>query len=147
MSKDRTLRLALLLAAFSALGPFTVDMYLSSLPDIMDDFGTTASMVQASLTASLLGLGLGQMIMGPVSDSYGRRSPLLIAMVLYIVSSIGCAFAPSVDWFIAIRFIQGAAASAGLVISRAIVRDRFEGAEMARLMSLVLLVFLLMPPT
>lgn len=138
--KNHSLRLALILAAFSALGPFTVDMYLASLPQIMDFFGTNASMIQASLTASLLGLGLGQMVMGPLSDSYGRRTPLLIAMILYIVSSIGCAFAPNIESFIVLRFIQGVAASAGLVISRAIARDRYSGVEMTKFISLLTMI-------
>src|ERR1700712_4490695 len=89
--KSHPLRSALMLAAFSALGPFTVDMYLSSLPQMMNYFSTTASLVQASLTASLLGLGLGQLIMGPLSDVFGRRKPLLISMVLYFLVSLACA--------------------------------------------------------
>ncbi|WP_419874256.1 multidrug effflux MFS transporter [Candidatus Pristimantibacillus sp. PTI5] len=138
--KNHSLRLALILAAFSALGPFTVDMYLASLPQIMDFFGTNASMIQASLTASLLGLGLGQMVMGPLSDSYGRRTPLLISMILYIVSSLGCAFVPNIESFIVLRFIQGVAASAGLVISRAIARDRYSGVEMTKFIALLTMI-------
>ncbi|MBB3113741.1 DHA1 family bicyclomycin/chloramphenicol resistance-like MFS transporter [Paenibacillus phyllosphaerae] len=137
---DRPLRLALILAAFSALGPFTVDMYLPALPEIMNDYGTNASTIQVSLTASLLGLGLGQMVMGPLSDSYGRRNPLMIAMVLYILSSIGCAVAPNVETFILLRFIQGGAASAGLVIARAIARDRYSGVEMTKFISLLTMI-------
>ncbi|TYP76607.1 multidrug effflux MFS transporter [Paenibacillus methanolicus] len=134
---DRTLRLALILAAFAALGPFTVDMYLASLPQIMDAFDTNASMIQASLTACLLGLGLGQLVMGPLSDRYGRRTPLLIAMLLYIAASVGCAFAPAIEWFIALRLLQGIAASAGLVISRAIARDRYSGVAMTKFIALL----------
>ncbi|PWW02845.1 DHA1 family bicyclomycin/chloramphenicol resistance-like MFS transporter [Paenibacillus cellulosilyticus] len=132
-----SLKLALMLSAFSALGPFTVDMYLASLPQIMDDFDTNASLIQASLTASLLGLGLGQLVMGPLSDRYGRRKPLLMAMILYIAASIGCAAAPHIELFIAVRFIQGIAASAGLVISRAIARDRYSGVRMTKFISLL----------
>lgn len=139
-TQKRSLVFALILAAFSALGPFTVDMYLASLPQIADFFGTSAAAVQASLTTSLLGLGLGQLIMGPLSDIYGRRRPLLISMILYILSSVGCAFAPGIGWFIGLRFIQGAAASAGLVISRAIVRDRFSGIEMTKFISLLTMI-------
>ncbi|MGG4221627.1 multidrug effflux MFS transporter [Paenibacillus jamilae] len=139
-TKKNSLGFALILAVFSALGPFTVDMYLASLPQIAIFFGTSATAVQASLTTSLLGLGLGQLIMGPLSDIYGRRQPLLISMILYIFSSIGCAFAPSIGWFISLRFIQGVAASAGLVISRAIVRDRFSGIEMTKFISLLTMI-------
>lgn len=139
-ANNHPLRFALMLAAFSALGPFTVDMYLASLPQIMNFFGTNASMIQATLTASLLGLGLGQIVMGPLSDVHGRRKPLLIAMILYFLSSIGCAFAINIEFFIAERFIQGFAASAGLVISRAIVRDMFSGVEMTKFISLLTMI-------
>ncbi|MFG1732171.1 multidrug effflux MFS transporter [Paenibacillus sp. 843] len=139
-TKKNTLGFALILAAFSALGPFTVDMYLASLPQIAVFFGTSAAAVQASLTTSLLGLGLGQLVMGPLSDMYGRRPPLLTSMILYILSSIGCAFAPSIEWFICLRFIQGVAASAGLVISRAIVRDRYSGVEMTKFIALLTMI-------
>ncbi|MCP3809902.1 multidrug effflux MFS transporter [Paenibacillus sp. Lou8.1] len=139
-TQKNSLGFALILATFSALGPFTVDMYLASLPQIAVFFGTSATAVQASLTTSLLGLGLGQLIMGPLSDIYGRRRPLLISMILFILSSIGCAFAPSIEWFMFLRFIQGVAASAGLVISRAIVRDRFSGIEMTKFISLLTMI-------
>ncbi|WP_175073117.1 multidrug effflux MFS transporter [Terribacillus sp. AE2B 122] len=133
-------RTALLLAVFSALGPFTVDMYLSSLPEMMNDFNTTASLIQASLTASLLGLGLGQLVAGPLSDVHGRRKPLLISMLLYFLVSIVCAFAPNIGMFIVLRFFQGFVASAGLVISRAIVRDRYSGVEMVKFMALLTMI-------
>ncbi|SDC58082.1 MFS transporter, DHA1 family, bicyclomycin/chloramphenicol resistance protein [Terribacillus halophilus] len=137
---DKSLRTALLLAAFSALGPFTVDMYLSSLPTMMHDFHTTASLIQASLTASLLGLGLGQLVAGPLSDVHGRRKPLFISMLLYFLVSIACAFSPNIGLFIVLRFMQGFVASAGLVISRAIVRDRYSGVEMVKFMALLTMI-------
>lgn len=138
--KNLTLRLALILAAFSALGPFTVDMYLASLPQIMSFFETSATMIQASLTASLLGLGLGQLVMGPLSDKYGRRMPLLISMIIYIVASITCAFVPNIESFIVLRFIQGGAASAGLVISGAIARDKYSGVELTKFISMLTMI-------
>ncbi|WP_426454725.1 multidrug effflux MFS transporter [Paenibacillus sp. S-38] len=131
---------ALVLSAFSALGPFTVDMYLSSLPQMMNDFGTNASMIQMSLTTSLLGLGLGQLVTGPLSDVYGRRKPLFISMVLYLLASMACAFSPNIGIFIALRFLQGFVASAGLVISRAIVRDRYSGIEMVKFIALLTMI-------
>lgn len=139
-SNRNRVRFALLLGTFSALGPFTIDMYLPSFPAIAADFGTTASMVQLSLTACLLGLGLGQLIMGALSDVYGRRKPLLVAMVFYLAASLACALAPSIGLFIALRFIQGFAASAGIVISRAIVRDAYSGHELTRFFALLMLV-------
>ncbi|CAI6048480.1 Bicyclomycin resistance protein [Paenibacillus sp. JJ-100] len=131
---------ALMLSAFSALGPFTVDMYLSSLPQMTDYYDTSASMIQTSLTASLLGLGLGQLVTGPLSDVHGRRKPLLVFMMLYLLTSLACAFSPSIGIFIVLRFIQGFVASAGIVISRAIVRDRYSGVEMVKFMSLLTMI-------
>nr|WP_318540868.1 multidrug effflux MFS transporter [Terribacillus saccharophilus] len=139
-TENNFFRTALLLAVFSALGPFTVDMYLSSLPEMMNDFSTTASLIQASLTASLLGLGLGQLVAGPLSDVHGRRKPLLISMLLYFILSIACAFSPNIGIFIFLRFFQGFVASAGLVISRAIVRDRYSGVEMVKFMALLTMI-------
>ncbi|MFB9275799.1 multidrug effflux MFS transporter [Cohnella cellulosilytica] len=139
-TNNHSVLFALMLSAFSALGPFTVDMYLSSLPQMMSYFGTNASMIQASLTASLLGLGIGQLVTGPLSDVHGRRKPLLISMILYLLTSLACAFSPNIGLFIALRFIQGFVASAGLVISRAIVRDRYNGVEMIKFMSLLTMI-------
>ncbi|KQU25059.1 multidrug effflux MFS transporter [Priestia megaterium] len=137
---NRQFLFAFMLSSFSALGPFTVDMYLSALPQMMNNFNTTASLIQASLTASLLGLGLGQLIAGPLSDVHGRRKPLLISMLLYFLISIACAFSPNIGMFIVLRFIQGFVASAGLVISRAIVRDRYSGVEMVKFMALLTMI-------
>jgi DHA1 family bicyclomycin/chloramphenicol resistance-like MFS transporter len=134
---NRPLNFALLLAVFCALGPFTVDMYLSSFPQIMKFFETNTSMVQASLTSALLGLSLGQIIIGPLSDVHGRRKPLLLSMILFIISSFDCAFSPNVEAFIALRFIQGFSASAGLVIARAIVRDVYNGVELTKFFALL----------
>lgn len=102
-------------------------------------------MVQASLTASLLGLGLGQIVIGPLSDAHGRRNPLLISMILYVLVSVGCALAPNIEVFIALRFIQGFVASAGLVISRAIVRDTYSGVEMMKFVSLLTMISSITP--
>lgn len=126
-----------MLAVFCALGPFTVDMYLSSFPQIMSTFDTNASMVQTSLTASLLGLSVGQIVIGTLSDVHGRRTPLLFSMLLYFLTSIFCAFAPSIEIFIVLRFLQGFVASAGLVISRAIVRDLYSGVELTKFFALL----------
>jgi DHA1 family bicyclomycin/chloramphenicol resistance-like MFS transporter len=125
-----------MLAMFSGLGPFTFDMYLPSFPQMMTFFGTTASTIQVSLTACLFGLAIGQLTMGALSDVYGRRRPLIFAMIIYCLSSLGCAVAPNIGIFIALRFIQGFAVSAG-TISSAIARDTYNGTELTKFFSLI----------
>lgn len=137
---NRALGLVLLLGLFSTLGPFTIDMYLPAFPEIVKQYDTTASLVQFSLTACLLGLGLGQLVMGSLSDVHGRRNPLLISMVVFALSSLACAFAPNIELLIVFRFMQGFAASAGIVISRAIARDLYSGSELTKFFSMLLLV-------
>lgn len=134
------IRLALLLGLFSTLGPFTIDMYLSAFPEMAEEFKTTPSLIQFSLTACLLGLGVGQLVTGALSDGYGRRNPLLIFMAVYVASSLACAFSPNIGLLIVFRFMQGFAASAGIVISRAIARDLYSGKDLTKFFSLLLLV-------
>ena len=141
----KRLRFALLLGALAAMGPLTIDMYLPSFPTIVEAFGTTASLVQVSLTASLLGIGLGQLVLGPMSDVHGRKKPLLYALIVYVIASILCVFSPSIGFFIAARFIQGFAASAGIVLSRAIVRDVYSGRELTKFFALLMLINNLVP--
>jgi DHA1 family bicyclomycin/chloramphenicol resistance-like MFS transporter len=139
-NNQHVFRLALLLGLFSTLGPFTIDMYLPAFPEIVKQFDTTASLVQLSLTACLLGLGIGQLVMGSLSDVYGRRNPLLISMTVYVVASLACAFSPNIGMLITFRFMQGFVAAAGIVISRAIARDLYSGNELTKFFSLLLLV-------
>ncbi|MCJ8008689.1 multidrug effflux MFS transporter [Lederbergia wuyishanensis] len=145
MNKKNPIRFALLLAAFSALGPFTFDMYLPAFPQLTEFFGTSASAIQVSITACLLGVGVGQIVMGPLSDVHGRRKPLWIAMIVYAIASFGCALSPNIATFIALRFLQGFAASAGMVISRAIVRDLYSGVELTKFFSLLTMIGNLAP--
>ncbi|WP_255286637.1 MULTISPECIES: multidrug effflux MFS transporter [unclassified Bacillus (in: firmicutes)] len=144
-SNKYSLAFAILLAVFSGIGPFTIDMYLASFPKIMGYFGTKASMVQASLTSCILGIAFGQIIMGALSDVHGRRKPLLISMIVYSLSSFACAFAPNITVFIIFRFVQGFAGSAGIVISRAIVRDLYSGIELTKFFSLLTIIGNLAP--
>ncbi|WP_299091579.1 multidrug effflux MFS transporter [uncultured Metabacillus sp.] len=136
----KRIQLALLLGSLGLLGPFTIDTYLPSFPTIVEDYHTNASLVQISLTSCLLGLGLGQLFIGPMSDVQGRRKPLLIFLTLYLLASLTCAIAPNIYFFIASRFVQGFAAAGGLVISRAIVRDVYSGRELTKFFSLLMLV-------
>ncbi|ALC91546.1 MFS transporter [Bacillus sp. FJAT-18017] len=136
----KRLQLAILLGSLGILGPFTIDTYLPSFPTIVKDFDTTASLVQISLTSCLLGLGLGQLVIGPLSDVKGRRKPLLFFLGLYILASLACSFSPNIYFLIAARFMQGFAASGGIVISRAIVRDLYSGKELTKFFTLMVLV-------
>jgi DHA1 family bicyclomycin/chloramphenicol resistance-like MFS transporter len=136
-NQSNGLRFALLLTVFCALGPFTLDMYLSAFPQIVHSFGTTVTLVQTSLTAGLVGLAFGQVIIGTLSDSHGRRKPLLFSMVVYTISSLGCALAPNMETFLTLRFVQGFAGSAGLVIARAMVRDRMSGLSLTKFFALL----------
>lgn len=134
------IQLLVILGALSAFGPFSIDMYLPALPSLSRDFGGSASEAQLTLSACLLGLALGQTIAGPISDALGRRHPLLIGLVAYAIASLLCVFAPSISMFIILRFIQGLAGAAGIVIARAIVRDLHSGVAAARYFSLLMLV-------
>jgi DHA1 family bicyclomycin/chloramphenicol resistance-like MFS transporter len=132
--------LLFVLGTLTAFGPLSIDMYLPSLPTIQAELGTSASRVQLTLAAFMAGLGLGQLAYGPLSDRFGRRRPLLVGIALYILASAACAFAPSVEWLIALRFLQAVGGAAGAVIARAIVRDHYSGREIARVLSLLMLI-------
>jgi MFS transporter, DHA1 family, multidrug resistance protein len=133
-------RLVLILGALSAFGPLSIDMYLPALPELGDDLGAAPSLVQLTLTACLLGLAAGQLLGGPISDARGRRAPLLAGLAVYVVASVACALAPTIGVLIACRLLQGAAGAFGIVIGRAIVRDRAEGREAAALFAALILV-------
>ncbi|QHS24581.1 Bcr/CflA family efflux MFS transporter [Virgibacillus sp. MSP4-1] len=122
------------------LGPLNIDMYLPSFPGIADDLHTSASLVQLSLTTCLIGLAIGQIIIGPISDSQGRRTPLLISISLFALSSFICAIAPNITTLVIGRFLQGFTASAGVVLSRAVVRDVFSGRELTKFFALLMVI-------
>ena len=133
-------RLVVILGALSAFAPLSIDMYLPALPVLGRDFGAGAAQIQLTLSSCLLGLALGQMVAGPLSDALGRRRPLLIGVAAYALASLLCVVAPSVGALIVLRFVQGAAGAAGIVISRAVVRDLHAGVAAARFFSLLMLV-------
>ena len=132
--------MVLIIGALSAFAPLSIDMYLPGLPAIALGLGASTAEVQLTLTACLLGLALGQLIAGPLSDTFGRRRPLLVGLAMYTVASLLCAVAPSVWGFIALRVLQGFGGAAGIVIARAVVRDHFEGSEAARFFALTMMV-------
>ncbi|ALC89363.1 MFS transporter [Bacillus sp. FJAT-18017] len=137
--------LAFLLSMLSILGPLNIDMYLPSFPEIAEDLGAQASLVQLSLTACLLGIAVGQLIVGPISDSKGRRKPLLISVFLFALSSLFCALAPNIEMLIVGRFMQGLTAAGGIVLSRAIVRDIFDGEALTKFYSLLMVITTVAP--
>lgn len=140
MTPTKKLWMALMLGSFAAIGPLSLDMYLPGLPTLADDLNSSTSLAQLSLTACLLGLALGQIYLGPLSDSKGRRTPLIISLLVYSVSSLLCAFAPSIETLLLLRFIQGTAGAGGIVIARAIVRDLFSGTDLTKFFSMLMLV-------
>lgn len=137
--------MALILGLLSAIGPFAIDMYLPALPEIGASLGANVSSVQWSLTAFFVALGMGQLLYGPVSDMVGRKPPLVAGLLLFTAASVGCALATNIQTLVALRFVQGLGAAAGMAIPRAVVRDLHTGTEAARLMSLLMLVFSVSP--
>lgn len=134
-----------MLGALIAFAPMSIDMYLPSLPTIAADFGVAASAVQFTLSSFFIGLALGQAVHGPLADRYGRKPPLYAGLILYIVASVGCALAPDIASLTALRFVQAIGGCAGIVIARAIVRDRCDAHASARVYSLLMLIMGLAP--
>lgn len=129
--------LLVLLGLLSAFGPFVTDMYLPGLPSMTVYFNTTAPMVQLGITTAMLGLGFGQIIIGPLSDKYGRKLPLMISLWLFILSTVACIFAWNIGAFIFFRFLQGIAGAGGIVISRSVATDCYTGKELARAFAMI----------
>ncbi|WPB59119.1 multidrug effflux MFS transporter [Xylophilus sp. GOD-11R] len=143
--KNNFFRAALVLGLLSAIGPFAIDMYLPALPSIGHSLDASPAAVQMSLMAFFISLGVGQLVYGPVADMVGRKAPLYFGLSLFAVGSVGCALAPDIGTLIALRFVQGLGACAGMVVPRAVVRDLHTGPDAARLMSLLMLVFSVSP--
>jgi DHA1 family bicyclomycin/chloramphenicol resistance-like MFS transporter len=134
------LLVTLVLGGLTALPPLSMDMYLPALPQVSDALHSNSATVQLTLTACLAGMALGQLLVGPLSDRFGRRRPLLAGMVVYVLATAVCALAPSAPLLVGFRLVQGLAGAAGIVISRAIVRDLYDGVEMARFFSTLMLI-------
>ena len=133
-------RTALVLGAFVGVGPLTIDMYLPALPTIANELQTTEAAVQLTLTGTLVGLALGQLVIGPLSDALGRRRPLLIGTALHVVASLLIMVAPTIATLGALRVLQGVGTAAGAVIALAVVRDLFDGRAAATMLSRLFLV-------
>jgi DHA1 family bicyclomycin/chloramphenicol resistance-like MFS transporter len=140
MTKSTVLKIAFVLGGLASFGPLSLDMYLPAFPVITEELHSTTSLIQLSLTFCMLGLALGQLIAGPISDKIGRKIPLATGLILYAVASLLCAFSSS-DWFLIImRLIQGTAGAAGIVIANAMARDLFAGSELTRFYTLLALI-------
>lgn len=134
------LLVTLVLGGLTALPPLSMDMYLPALPEVTGALHAPAATIQLTLTACLAGMALGQLVVGPMSDRWGRRRPLLIGMIVYALATAVCALAPTAELLIGFRLLQGLAGAAGIVIARAVVRDLYDGVEMARFFSTLMLI-------
>lgn len=136
--KYNSRRFVLVFAALlSAFGPFMTDLYLPAFPELMEYFGTTTSLIQLSLTFGVIGLAAGQLVIGPLSDKYGRRYPLILSLTVFVVSTLICLLCRDVITFICFRLLQGIAAAGGVVISRSIAVDLYEGKEFTRFFAML----------
>ena len=145
MLRPGSFALTVLLALLTGLGPLSVDMYLASLPSIGRLLGAPASQVQLTISFYLVGFACAQVLYGPLSDRHGRRPVLLAALGLYLVASLACALAFSIETLIAARFVQAVGASGAIVLARAVVRDMFEGSRIGREMSRMAAIMALAP--
>lgn len=135
--RNSHLYILLMVGFISAFGPFVTDFYLPALPSLMGYFETTASRIQLSLTFSMVGLAVGQLIIGPLSDKYGRKTPLIASLIIFCLSTLGCLYAPGIYSFIFFRLLQGLSGAGGVVISKSIATDLYEGAQLARFYSVL----------
>ena len=125
------------LGMLTAFGPFVIDMYLPTLPAMTDFFHTNSSQVQLGLTASMIGLGVGQLLFGPLSDKYGRRLPLIVAICLFLLSTLGCIYSGTIMQFVGWRLVQGLTGAGGIVISRSIATDKYSGKELTKMLAVI----------
>lgn len=145
MTQKKHYTLILILGSLTALGPFSIDMYLPGFPAIAADLNTDTARVSLSLSSFFIGISAGQLLYGPLLDKFGRKKPLFMGLVVYILASAGCAFATSIDTLIGLRFIQALGSCAATVAAVAMVRDLFPVKENAKVFALLMLVLAVSP--
>lgn len=143
--RDPLFRMALVLGLLSAVGPFAIDMYLPAMPQVAQDLGTTEAGAALTLTSYFVAFGIAQMFYGPMADSIGRKRPLILGVVVFIVATILAAMAPTIGWLIAARAVQGLGAATLMVVPRAVIRDMATGPAAARMMALIMIVISISP--
>ena len=137
--------LVICLGLVAAIAPLSIDMYLPSFPAIAEEFGASAAQIQLTLSGYMIGFTLGQLGYGPLSDRFGRKYVLLSGITIYIAMTVLCAVASDTETLTVFRFFQAIGGGAGTVLSRAIIRDRYDGVQMAKVMSLMLTIILFAP--
>ena len=128
------------LGMLAALAPLATDMYLPALPIMHESFPVETSVIQMTLTATMVGMAIGQIFAGPFSDMLGRKNPLIVGMTIFMLASIGCVFANTIEIFLAFRFLQGLFGAVGIIVARSVARDLSDGAELTKVFSMLMLV-------
>src|SRR5215203_1340378 len=144
-SRKKNFYLILILGSLTAIGPFSIDMYLPAFPDIAKNLHSTVAQVTLSLSSFFIGISAGQLLYGPLLERFGRKKPLYIGLCIYLLASIGCALAASVNALIVLRLLQALGGCVGMVAARAMVRDLFEVKENAKIFSTLMLVVAVSP--
>ena len=140
MSRGKQLWLTVFLGLMTAMAPLATDMYLPALPTVQIDLGISASLAQMTLTMTMIGMALGQIFAGPISDRYGRKMPLSVGMVVFTLSTVGCVWAQDIMVFLFFRFVSGFAGASGIVIAKAIARDVCQGPELTKFFAMLMMV-------
>lgn len=140
MTTKQKYTILFILGGLSALAPFSIDMYLPAFPSIAQSLNTDISQVALSLTSYFIGISLGQLFYGPITDKFGRRKPLIFGLTVFLLASIGCAMAPSITWLIWLRVLLALGGCVGMVVSRAVVRDLFPVSEIPKIFSILMLI-------